>query len=146
MTCWNGTSSAFEVRLLAPFTNYALEQLRLRFMFALVAPSNPKKAARVLFQMPYETEIGAVLTKMIPLPASISESNVCERRRFVDIDKDVQLHRFLVGPALDALEETPNMPAPYMDLIRRYATSDYPRYRVSALAGALCLATFLLTP
>ncbi len=146
MTCWNGTSSAFEVRLLKSFDNYALEQLRLRFMYALTAPADVKKSARVLFQMAYETEIGAVLTKMVALPTSVLESIVCERRHFIDIDKDMQLHRFLVGPALDALEETPNMPPPYMDLIRRYATNDYPRYRVCALAVSLCLATFLLTP
>lgn len=146
MTCWNETSTAFELRLLKPFDDYALEQLRQRFLFSLTSPADMKKSARALFQMAYETEVGVVLAKMIPLPASVPESNVCERRRFRDIDKDMQLHRFLVVPALDALEETPNMPAPYMDLIRRYATADYPRYRVCALAAALCLATFLRTP
>lgn len=146
MTCWNGTSTAFEIRLLKPFDDYALEQLRLRFLYSLTSPADQKKSARVLLQMAFETEIGAAIAKMIALPASVPESNVCERRRFGDVDKDMQLHRFLVGPALDALEETPNMPAPYMDLIRRYATTDYPRYRVCALAAALCLATFLRTP
>lgn len=146
MTCWNGTSTAFEVRLQTPFDDYALEQLRQRFLFTLTTAAGAKKSARVLFQMAYETEIGAVLAKMIPLPVSVPASNVCERRRFIDIDKDMQLYRFLVGPALDALEETPNMPAPYMDLVRRYATANYPRYRVCALAAALCLATFLRTP
>jgi hypothetical protein len=146
MTCWNGPSSAFETRLLKPLSDYALEQLRLRFMYTLTSPASQMKSARVLFQMAFETEIRAVLVKLIELPASVPESTVCERRRFGDVDKDMQLQRFLVGPALDALEETPGMPPPYMDLLRRYATSDYPRYRVCALAAALCLATFLLTP
>lgn len=143
MTCWSGPSTAFETKLLQPLGNYALEQLRQRFLFSLTAPADMTKSARVAFQMAFETEIGAVLAKMIPLPASVMGSNVCERRRFGDVDKDMRLHRFLVGPALDALEETPDMPAPYMDLIRRYATADYPRYRVCALAAALCLAAFL---
>lgn len=146
MTCWNGPSSPFEARLLQPFANYALEQLRLRFMFSLTAPADQTKAARVLMQMAFETEIGAVLVKMIELPAGVLESTVCERRRFGDVDRDMQLQRFLVVPALDVIEGTPGMPGPYMDLIRRYATSDYPRYRMCALAAALCLATFLLTP
>jgi hypothetical protein len=147
MTCWDGSSpSAFEVRLLKPFDDYVLEQFRLRFLFSLTSPSSGVKSARVLMQMAFETEIGTVLGKMIPLPVSVPETTVCERRRFNDIDKDMQLQRFLVGPALDALETTPGMPSPYMDLIRRYATSDYPRYRVCALAASLCLATFLRTP
>jgi hypothetical protein len=146
MTCWSGPSSAFETRLLKPLPNYALEQLRARFMFSLVAPPDQVKAARVLFQMAFETEIRAVLIKMIELPTSVPESTVCERQRFIDVDKSMQLQRFLIGPALDALETTPGMPAPYMDLIRRYATSDYPRYRICALAASLCLATFLLVP
>jgi hypothetical protein len=146
VTCWNGPSTAFETRLLTTLPDYALDQLRLRFMFALTAPSNQVKSARVLFQMAYETELSAVLIKMVELPASVPKSTVCERRRFGDVDKDMQLQRFLVGPALDALEITPGMPAPYMDLIRRYATADYPRYRMCALAASLCLATFLLVP
>jgi len=143
MTCWNGPASTFELRLLKPLPTYALEQLRLRFMFALVSPADQTKAARVAFQMAFETEIKAVLIKMVSLPASVPESVVCERRHFVDIDRDMHAQRFLVGPALDELETTPNMPSPYMDLLRRYASTDYPRYRMCALAAALCLATFL---
>lgn len=146
MTCWNGTSTAFETRLLTPLPTYALEQFRQRFLYSLTAPFVATKAARVLLQTAFETEIGAALAKLITLPASVPESIVCERRHFIDIDKDMQLQRFLVGPAFDALELTPNMPAPYMDLVRRYATSDYPRYRVCAFSAAVCLATFLLTP
>lgn len=146
MTCWSGPSTPFETRLLKPLPAYALEQLRTRFLYQLTNPYAPVKSARVLFQVAYETEIGAVLTKMIPQPPSVPESTVCERQRFGDIDQAMQLQRYLVGPAFDELEGTPNMPAPYMDLLRRYASADYPRYRVSALATSLCLATFLLVP
>jgi hypothetical protein len=145
VTCWNGTPSAFETQLMAVQPNYALEQLRQRLMYAVVSPYDPTKAARVVFQMAYETELAAILAKMITLPASVptTVSTVCERQSFTDADASMQLYSFLVSPALTALGNLPNIPAPYVDLLARYATSEYPRYRTCALAAILCLATFL---
>lgn len=120
--------------------NYPLEQLRQRFMFALTANHDLVKSARVLFQMAFETEINAILVKMIALPASVPESTVCERRHFIDIDNDMKLQRYLVGPAIDSMETIPGIPVPYVDFIRRYANASYARYRMCALAAAICLA------
>lgn len=140
MTCWAGPPTEFELRLLSPQPTYALEQLRQRFLYALTTIPDPVKAARVLLQMAFETEIGSVLTKLIPVPPSVPESTICERRRFLPIDRDMQIQRFLVAPALDELSQVPDIPAPYVDLIRLYVASRYPRYRTCALAAALCLA------
>ena len=139
MTCWNGPSSDFETALQAPFSNYALEQLRQRFLFTLVSDRSPVKAARVVLQMVMETEVGVILPKLVTLPAGVLESNVCERRRYVDIDQDMHLQRFLIAPALDALAANPKAPVPYVDFIGRYVASGFPRYRMSALAVALCV-------
>jgi hypothetical protein len=139
VTCWNGPSSDFETALLAPFSSYALEQLRQRFLFTLVSDHTPVKAARVLLQMTLETEIGVILVKQVTFPAGVLASNVCERRHYVDIDQDMQLQRYLVAPALDALAQNPRAPLPYVDFIARYTASGFPRYRMSALAVALCI-------
>ena len=90
--------------------------------------------------------MATILVKQIVPPADLATSNVCVRRRFIDIDRDLQQMRFLVAPALEELADVPNIPPPYVDFIRRYAASGYPRYRVSAVATALCLATAVLTP
>lgn len=145
VTCWSGTPSAFETQLMAVQSSYALEQLRQRLMYAVVSPFDPVKAARAVFQMAYETELSAILSKMVTLPASVpaAVSTVCERQSFTDVDASMQLYSFLVAPALTALGNLPNIPQPYVDALARYATSEYPRYRTCALAAVLCLATFL---
>ncbi len=142
-TCWNGPSSPFETKLIAPFETYALEQLRQRFLFAVTTNHDPVKSARVVLQMAFETEIGAILTKQIATPAGFMDSNVCERRHYIDVDQDMGLQRYLIGPALNDLATTPNMPASYVDFLTRYLTADYPRYRMSAIAAILCVAKAL---
>jgi hypothetical protein len=144
--CWDGTPSAFELRMAAPLPSYALEALRQRFLFVVVSNHSPKKGARVVLQMATETELRVALLKMLDLAVDVVDSNVCERRRYIDVDYDMKLMRFLIGPALDELAATPLVPSQYVDLIRRYVASDYPRYRMGAIAAALCLATAVLVP
>lgn len=138
--CWIGTPTAFEVKLLTPMATYALEQFRQRFLFMLTDTHDAIKSARVLFQMAFETEISAVLVKLIDLPVDVPRSKVCERRRFLAIDQDVRLQRYLIGPMLNEMTSNPAIPAAYTEMIERYIVSDYPRYRVCALAAAICLA------
>lgn len=138
--CWIGLSTPFEALLQQPMATYALEQLRQRFMFSLTTTHDQVRGARVMLQMAFETEIGAILVKLINLPPGVIESNVCERRRFLEIDRDMRLNRYLVGPALDSLSTIPNVPEPYVNFLRFYAIAQYPRYRTCALAATLCLA------
>ena len=143
--CWIGLPSNFELRLTEPFQTYALEQLRSRFLYVLTTNHEEKKSARVCLQMAYETEIGTILVKLMTTPADLFKYKVCERRRYIEIDRDMQVQRYLIPPALDELAAIPNMPGPYMDYIIRYLLSDYPRYRIGAIATALCVAK-VLTP
>lgn len=145
-TCWSGALSAFELRMLKPIPSYPLEALRQRFMFIVVSDHAPNAAARATLQMAVDTELRVALLKTFDLAADVVDSNVCQRRRYIDVDHDMRLMRFLVGPALDALADAPGVPLQYVDLIRRYATADYPRYRMSAVAAALCLATAAMVP
>lgn len=138
--CWTGDLSAFEEKLLLPLQDYALEQLRGRFMATVTTGGIPERAARAVLQMAMETELRLVLAKMVEVAPDVAESNVCERRRYLNIDIDMRRHRYLVQPAYTALAKVSAVPAPYVDLIRRYGGSAYPRYRVSSLAATLCLA------
>ena len=138
--CWIGLSTAFETRLLLPLPGYALEQLRLRFLYFVTTNHNQVRSARVTLQMGYETELRSAIAKLIVLPAGVLQSKVCERRRFLDIDRDLQKYRYLINPAISALDSIPTIPDAYIDLIRRYAASEYARYRVCALATMLCMA------
>lgn len=138
--CWAGTPSALELRLVRPFSDYALEQLRARFLGFVIGEGTPDKAARTVLQMATETELWGVLAKVAALPPDLATSYVCERRRYLHVDIDMRRHRYLVHPALTALAQVPGVPEVYVDLLRRYATCPYPRYRMSSLAMALCLA------
>jgi hypothetical protein len=138
--CWIGLPTAFELKLLEPMATYPLELLRQRFMHVLTTTHDPVKSARVLFQMAFETELNTILIKQLLLPVSVPESKVCERRRFLDIDQDMKLQRYLVGPALDSMETIQAIPLPYVDFLRRYMNSAYPKYRMCTLAVAICLA------
>lgn len=145
-TCWHGLASYFETKLLRPLPYYALEQLRLRFLFAVTTTHDGLKGARAVLQMAFDTEVGAVLAKSITLAPDVLASTVCERRRFLDIDIDMRLFGFLIEPALTAAEDNAVLPAAYLRLIRAHLQSPYARYRVCAIAGLLCLATAQLIP
>jgi len=138
--CWIGLPTEFEVLLLQPMATYPLEQLRQRFMFALTTNHDRIKGARVCLQMAFEIDTRSYLNKLIDLPLEVPQSKVCERRRFLDIDKDMRLQRYLVGPAIESLATIPAIPVSYVELIRRYAMANYARYRTCALAAALCTA------
>jgi len=139
-TCWTGPATTFEARLMQPMAGYALEQLRQRFLFTLTTSRDFLRGARVLMQMAFETEASAILRKLLTPPADLATTVVCERRRYLDVDQDMSLQRYLVLPALDALAATPTLPPSYVDFLGRYLASPYPRYRMAALAVALCLA------
>lgn len=141
--CWIGLPSPFEVLLLQPLPTYAIEQLRQRFLFAVTTTHDQVKSVRVVMQMAFETEVGAILVKQITPPAGLATTKVCERRHYIDVDSDLRLLRYLINPALIDLMNTPNMPAAYVDFIVNYLASDYPRYRMSAIATMLCVAKAL---
>lgn len=144
--CWAGTPSPFEARMVKPLPTYGLESLRLRFAHIVTDNHAAEKSARATLQMSFETELSAIIAKFVPLAADVMRSKICERRSFLSIDRDMAQMRFLIEPALDELADVPQMPAPYVDLLRRYVAADYPRYRMCAVASALCLATAVLVP
>lgn len=144
LVCWTGSLSTFELRLLRPLPMYALEQLRVRFLHVVTTTQEPVKAARAVLQMAFDTEIKAALAKIITLAPDVLSSRVCERRRFLEIDADMQLFKFLWAPALDAVREREFIPFQYVELLERHYEAAYPRYRVSAIAALLCLAASYL--
>lgn len=128
-----------EARLVEPFDNYALEQLRTRFLFSAVSTHLPADGAKVAVQMSFDTEVGKVLVKLTTVSPSVLKTTVATRRRFLEVDNDLRAYKFLLQPALDALSEL-LVPVPYVNFLSRHMSSSYPRYRVSATATLLCLA------
>lgn len=139
--CWIGLPSPFEMRLQNPLPMYAIDQLRLRLLFAVTDNHDITKGARALLQMACETELKTVLVKVMTLATDVLPSNVCGRRKYVEVDADLRQHSYLVAPAIDELKTLPTLPRQYVDLVTRYLESHYPKYRVSALAATVCLAT-----
>lgn len=142
--CWIGAPSVFEQNMLKTLSVAALEQLRLRLLFAVTTSHDPVQGARAMLQMAFETEAGVVLVKLMTPPPDLEAHKVCPRRRYLDVDSDMRSYGFLVDPAISGLAQLPT-PAldPYVQLLRRQVASNYPRYRVSALAAVVCMAVAL---
>lgn len=138
------TLTPFEEKLLQHLPHAALDQLRMRMLYAVTSDRSPVRATRVLVQMALATELKILLNKAVVLSPIIQATVVCHRRKYIDIDADMQLYQFLFEPALTQLAEV--WPGPYADLIRRYMTYEHPRFRMAALAAGLCLATARLIP
>lgn len=136
----------FEAALLKALPTYALDQLRRRLLFSSTTNHLASDSARALFQMAYDTEIRAIVSKIVALPDEVAAVVVAARRSFLAVDADLSLYGFLVEPALAELEAIPDMPPPYVDLIRRHLQARSPRYRVAAAASSLCLATAFAYP
>ena len=133
---------ALEIALGRPLAPYGIEQLRTRFLFSVVDSRSAVEGAVVAAQMAFETEIGVILTKMTAPSPSVPGTVVASRRRFLDVDLDLRANRFLIEPALGDLLGL-GAPEPYVGLLRRHLSGDYPRYRVCATAAALSLAAAL---
>lgn len=131
-----------EVALGRRLASYGIEQLRTRFLFSVVGSRSAADGAVVAAQMAFETEIGVILTKMTAPSPSVPGTAVESRRRFLAVDLDLRANRFLFEPALDDLRGL-GAPEPYVALIRRHLSGDYPRYRVCATAALLSLAAAL---
>jgi hypothetical protein len=142
--CWAGSLSAFELKLLRPLPLYAVEQLRTRFLHAVTSSGEPTKTARSVLQIAFDTEIGTTLAKLITVAPDVRTSRICERRRFLEIDTDMRMFKFLWSPALDALRDQGSIPLPYIELLERHFEAGYPRYRVAAIAALLCMAASYL--
>lgn len=132
--------TAFETKLLTPFPTYALDQLRRRVLFSATTNHVPADNARAVFQMAFDTEIRTVLSKVVQIPDEVAADNVASRRTFLAVASDLSLYGFLIEPALTELAALPDVPPPYIDLLRRYLQARAPRYRVSAACALLCLA------
>jgi hypothetical protein len=133
---------ALEAALARPLAGYGIEQLRARFLFSVVSNRSPSEAAIVAAQMALETEIGVILAKVISPSPSVPGTLIASRRRFLDVDRDLRINRFLFEPALDDLLGL-RAPEPYVGLVRRHLAGDYARYRVCATAALLSLAAAL---
>jgi hypothetical protein len=131
-----------EVALGRPLAPYGIEQLRTRFLFSVVGSRSAAEGAVVAAQMAFETEIGVILTKMTAPSPSVPGTVVASRRRFLDVDLDLRANRFLIEPALGDLLGL-GAPEPYVGLLRRHLSGDYPRYRVCATAAVLSFAAAL---
>jgi hypothetical protein len=140
--CWAGSLTAFEATLNQTLPLRNLDLLRSRLLYASTTSKAPTVAARSVVQMAFDTEIGIVLDRLVVLAEEIFTSRVCERRKYIDIDADIQPFNFLVDAALDELEADQRIPEPYLRLYRQHVKGPYPRYRVCGLSALMCLASY----
>lgn len=139
--CWDGsTPTEFEDVLLLPFTTPDLERLRTLLLQFAVSELNQVKAARAVLQMAFETEIAAVISDYVPITDAVKQSLVCPRRKFLDIDKDLNQSRRIYSTSLDALKVAGVLPDEYLRLFSRHIDNNQPKYRVSALCALVCYA------
>lgn len=144
--CWAGLLSHFELKLLRTLPIYALEQLRARFLHTVTTSSDSRQAARRVFQMAFETEIGVAIAKIVSILPDQRDALVCPARRYLEIDGDMAPFSFLYAPALDVIEQNGFLPLYYVNLFRAHIGSPYARYRMCGVAALLCATAQYLIP
>lgn len=139
--CWDGSApTAFESVLQSPFTTPALEQLRALLLQYATTELNATQAARAVLQMAFETEISSVISDYVPITDEVKQSLVCPRRKYLDVDKDLNRTSFLYSASLNALQAAGVLPDEYLRLFGRHIGNNQPKYRVSALCALICYA------
>lgn len=138
--CWDSDLTDFEEAILLPFVSKDLEELRALLCKYSTSPYAGNKAARAILQMAHETELSNIIEEYAPITDAIINSNLCNRNRYLDIDKSLRTKNYLYASVMDTLALHGVMPLPYKNLFLRHLNSDYPKYRIAAVSAVICYA------
>ena len=133
-------ATPLETALATVFPDYALESLRARFLHVVTSDHAPAASARAAVQMAYETELRTPLRRTIDISPGIADELVGTRLRFLEISNAMTSFTFLSAPAMTAITDLAILPAHYVRFLESYLQAPSPKYRMCALAVALCFA------
>lgn len=143
--CYTGlTPLPIETQLLQPLTRFLnLDVVRKTLLDNAItvrnAPNADQRAARVVYQLAFGTEISTILNQTFVRDSGALATRVCERNTAIAIDKALapQIKRLEAG--IEALRTAGIASPEYTDAFKSYKDSQQYNYRVS-LAANLVLA------
>lgn len=138
--CWNGTLSAFEISILTPFSLPGLENTRSLLVQNFVDNSNNQHAARAILQSAFDTEVSSLIAEYIPVTKEILSANICNKRKYIDVDTLTKTSNFYYAQALNELFNAGVIPNEYTTIFDRYIKSESAKYRISAVSAMICYA------
>jgi hypothetical protein len=146
--CWMGTSpSAVETRMQSPFTTFLdIEPVRSVLMNNAVLPQefaipfSKNKAARVILQLAFSTEISSVLNQYRIRDTDALDVTVCERQKTIRVDQALQLVGKRIVPAIKSLQLQGILGEEYITSFVDYSDSTLYNYRVSLAATLVAMA------
>lgn len=140
-----GIASAFvspaELRLRESFSYPALEDLRRRCLQAATESNRIGIQSRAVASFAHQTELRAMFTDL--LKGYDLDKTVCDRRKFILVDKDTAITRGRNQQALAELS-TLGVPGAYLELLNTHLESTSFRHRVAARCATVLLAAILL--
>ena len=147
--CWDPQASPpspFEQKLLRSLPSPTLELLRVHLLQAATETREGVKGARTVVQLAFDTTLRVYLNELVTVPQGVLDARVCERRRYIEIDRDMQRVSYLYAPGItDAIADQVFSLA-YAEGVRvKLLAGKDPRTRMGALAVLLCLSTARLT-
>jgi len=149
--CYSGlTPLAIETAIQSPLVTFLdIEPARRLFLDnALIVdplrtraiPNQGNKAARVLYQIGFETEISTVLNTYRLRNAAALKTVVCERNNLLLIDAALMKTHEQLKTGIQSLFSLGALPETYISGFLEYLDSTIPTYRVSIVANMILLA------
>lgn len=138
--CWNSKLQSltdFELRFLNKLDGDNLDLLRLLILKFSLNTTDDQQACRAILQMAFETEIQSIL-EFVPFTRSIATTLLCDRRKFIDIDRDLIQYKHLYSLAVEEAQELYNIPEPYGRVLLSYMNSAYSNQRIGSVCALLC--------
>jgi len=103
-------------------------------------PNRGNKAARVLYQIAFETEVSSVLRPFNIRNAAALAVVVCERQNILVIDTALQKISGQLQSGIQSLFTQGALPQTYVSTFLEYLDSTIPTYRVGIVANMILLA------
>jgi len=146
--CYTGvTPNKIELALQTPFTSFLDLEFIRRLMFKLVLRTRQvpiknydNKAARVIYQLGYSTELSTVLNTYVEKRKVDLETIVCEREKAIVIDKGVFKYEDRLLKSINALANRGIFTREYISAFHDYKDSVNYNFRVSLVANLLMSA------
>lgn len=147
-TCYTGLNPLpVEILVQSPMSTFVeLEPARKLFLDnclkvqSKTTPNKGNKAARVLYQHAFSTELSTVQNPYNIRNKAALKTIVCERERAVLLDHKLMAHADRIRNGIQSLYSLGALPREYINSFQDYLDSTMYNYRVSLIANVIILA------
>jgi hypothetical protein len=145
--CYTGVAPLpIEIKIQSPMDSFLEIEVARQVLFDNVlklgrnVPQQGNKAARVIYQLAFETELSTILNPYNLKNKPALETTVCERENILVVDAQLQTIRGRIQAGIESLFTLQALPQAYVTGFTDYLDSTLPSYRVSLVANMVLLA------